>query len=391
MKPSYLDGKYRLMAPGPVPVSESVRAAMALPMIHHRTPEFERILRRTLENLKIVFQTSQPVMMLASTGSGGMEAAIVNCFSPGEEIIAIVSGKFGERWAEMARVYGLKVHELRVANGDSVMPEDVKTALDQNPQVRGVMSQACETSTATWHPIEELARLTKNNPNCLLLIDGITAVGCAPLPMDAWGIDVLVAGSQKAFTLPTGLSFVALSEKAWGFNKTAQCPRYYLDLLGEKKANEKGQTHFSSSVSLVRGLDVFLREAIGCGLPGIMARCALLAATTRRAALDLNLSVYSTAPSSSVTALALPANLDGDRLRIHIEEKYNVTVMGGQDELKGKILRVGHMGAIGNADQLATIEAIGRGLLDFKHKITDADIKKAVENCYLQLTSSAHV
>lgn len=389
MKNSYLDGQYRLMAPGPVPVSESVRQALALPMIHHRTPEFEAIFQRVLKNLKPVFATEQPVMILPTTGSGGMEAAIVNVFSPGDHILAIVSGKFGERWAEMARVYGLKVHELKVKNGSAVEPAEVAALLKSHPEIKGVMTQACETSTATWHPIQELAAIVKAKSDCLFLVDGITAVGCAPLPMDDWGLDVLVAGSQKAFTLPTGLSFVALSKKSWAFNQTARCPRYYLDLLAEKKANEKGQTNFSSSVSLIRGLDVFLKEALGCGLVGIQKRCAQLAEATRQAAQDLKLCVFSQSPSPSVTAIALPPTLDGDKLRVHIEKQYNVTVMGGQDELKGKILRIGHMGAISNRDQLATIEALGRSLIDFKFALTEEDVRRAVENCAKFLESKA--
>lgn len=385
----YLNDKYILMAPGPVQVSKQVAEAMNQPMIHHRTPEFTEILKTVLELLPKFFLTEQPVMMVPSTGSGGMEAAIVNCFSPGDEVLSIVSGKFGQRWADMAEKYGLNVHRLEVDWGHAIEPELVSQKLAENTKIKGVLTQACETSTATWQPVKAISKLTRTK-ELLLLVDGITGVGCAHLPMDKWGIDVLVGGSQKAFGLPAGMAFVSLSEKAWSFQKQATCPRYYFDLEKEREANKKFQTHFSSLVPLVRGLKVALEQAVDKGIDHLTRRTGHLAESTRKAATELGYCVFSLSPSPSVTALCPPEGVDAGKLRAGIEEKYNLTLMGGQEHLKGKIVRVGHMGDISNNDQLAMIEALAYGLRDHGTEISDAKIDEVLSHAdnFLKMCSN---
>lgn len=390
MSKRFLDDQYRLMAPGPVKISKQVREALSLPMIHHRTPAFASELENSLNLLKVFFQTKQPVMMIPSTGSGGMEAAIVNVFSPGDSVAVVVSGKFGQRWSDMAKVFGLKVHVIDVPWGEAVSVKAVEETLNNHPEIRGVLTQACETSTATWHPVHELAALTKDKKQVLFLVDGITAVGCAPLPMDKWGIDVMVAGSQKALALPTGLSFVAMSEKAWAANKNSTCPRYYFDLLKERKANEKGQTHFSSAVSHIRALNVFLNQVEARGLESLVQRTGLLAECTRQFAAALGLSVFSKSPSPSVTAVCVPEGMDGAALRQHVESQYNVTIMGGQDHLKGKIVRFGHMGDISDTDQLAALEAFALSLKDMGHPLEDSQIDSALSSAGEFLKAGSH-
>ena len=390
MSKRFLDDQYRLMAPGPVKISKQVREALSLPMIHHRTPAFASELENSLKLLKVFFQTKQPVMMIPSTGSGGMEAAIVNVFSPGDSVAVVVSGKFGQRWADMAKVFGLKVHVVDVPWGEAVATKEVEDLLAEHPEIRGILTQACETSTATWHPVKELAALTKDKKDVLFLVDGITAVGCASLPMDDWGIDVLVAGSQKALALPTGLSFVALSEKAWTASEKATCPKYYFDLLKEKKANEKGQTMFSSAVSHVRALNVFLNHVETRGLNNLIQRTGQLAECTRQFAVALGLGVFSKSPSPSVTAISVPDGLDGAALRQHVESKYNVTIMGGQDHLKGKIVRFGHMGDISDTDQLAALEAFALSLKDLGHPLEDTQIDGALSSAEKFLKAGSH-
>ncbi|MBC7421195.1 MAG: alanine--glyoxylate aminotransferase family protein [Bdellovibrio sp.] len=364
-----------LLAPGPVQLHPEVQKILAEPMIHHRTPEFDLILARVLQNLKFLFQTKNPVFMHTSTGSGGMESALVNVLSRSDEILAIVSGKFGERWADMAETYGAKVHRLQVEWGKAVQVKDVDNLLKQNPKIKIVMTQACETSTGTMHPIEELGKLIATT-SALFLVDGITAVGAFPMKMDEWHIDALVAGSQKAVMLPTGLSFVALSEKAWKIAETASTPRFYFDLRKELKANKNGETLFSSPVPLVKALDFILTRIQEIGLEKHFAQLRRRADFTRAMALKMCLSLYSEAPSDSVTAINLPASVDGVKLRAHLEKKYLVTVMGGQDQAKGKIIRIGHMGYILDEDLIAGMENFALALSDLGYEISAARIRE---------------
>lgn len=356
--------KSLLLAPGPVQLHPEVQKILSLPMIHHRTPEFDQILKSVLSDLKTLFVTNEKVFILTSTGSGGMEALLINVIKPQSKVLAIISGKFGERWAEMAEVFGAKVHKLNVPWGSAVNPSDVKKFLDENPDTEIVMTQACETSTATVHPIQELSGIVAKT-KALFLVDAITALGAMPLPMDQWQIDGLVAGSQKAIMLPTGLSLISFSQKAWEKIKANPTPRYYFDVRRELAANDKGETFFSSNVTLIRALAFVLKDIKAQGLDSLYKTIKRRADYTRTMTKHLNLEVYSKAPSDSVTALTLPANFDGAKFREHLEKSYNVTVMGGQDQLKGKIIRLGHMGYITDSDLHQTTERLAAGLNDF--------------------------
>jgi len=355
--------KYRLLAPGPVQLHPLVLKELAKPMIHHRTPEFEKILGSCLEKLKLCFRTAEPVLIHGAAGSGAMESALVNTLSPGDEILCVVSGKFGERWAKMAQVYGIKTQILNVPWGHAVDTKAVANALSSNPKLKAVLTQACETSTATEHPVQGLAELIRSQfPEVLLMVDAITAIGAMPLPMDEWGLDVVVSGSQKAFMLPTGISFIALSQKAWLANKVAKCPRFYWDLSEELKTQKKSQTFFSSAVAHIRGLNVALDFLVDENLERTIRRTRYLAQLTREAATDLGYKVYSKSPAGAVTALSVPDGVDGEKLRDRIESEFNITLMGGQDQLKGKILRIGHLGFIEDEDFEIGLEALGLAL-----------------------------
>ncbi len=353
-----------LLAPGPVQLHPEVQKILAQPMIHHRTPEFDLILKRVLENLKFFFQTEQHVFMHSSTGSGGMESILVNLISPNDKVLALVSGKFGERWADMAEVFGAEVHRIKVPWGKTVDVQLVEDYLIKNPDTKMVLCQATETSTATSHPIKEIAQVISKT-NALFLVDGITAVGAYDIKMDEWQIDGLVAGSQKAVMLPTGLSFVCLSKKAWAVVEKCNTPRFYFDLRKEYKANLKGETFFSSPVSLIKALDFVLQQIKSVGLEQHFATLKRRADFTRALAMKMGLKLYSDSPAESVTALCVPATVDGVKLRIHLEAKYLVTVMGGQDEAKGKIIRIGHMGYIQDTDLIETITRLAEALNDF--------------------------
>lgn len=343
---------YLLLAPGPVNLHPQVRHILSEPMIHHRTPLFDKTLQRVLNRLPLVFQTQQRVYILTSTGSGGMEALMVNTCNPGDEIIVVNSGKFGERWVEMGNAFQLKVHEIKVPWGETVQPQQVKKLLETHPNIKAVFCQACETSTAVNHPIEDLGKLIHNYPQALFLVDGITAVGAYSIPMDEWHIDGLVAGSQKAFMLPTGMSFVSFSEKAWERIPNVTMPRFYYDIRQEDRANRKGETWFSSNVSLIKALDAVLNLILNKGLEPHFAEIKSRAEFTRFCFKKMGFEFYSQSPSESLTAILMPTGIDSQLIRSTLEKECNVTIMGGQDQLKGKILRIGHMGYIEDQDQI---------------------------------------
>jgi len=361
--------KNYLLAPGPTPVPPRVLLAMAQPIIHHRTPQFSRIFAEVKSGLKEIFQTEQDVLMLAASGSGAMEAAVSNLFSPGEEVLVINGGKFGERWLKISSAYGLKVNELRVQWGQSAKVDDVRRLLDQRPAIRGLLVQASETSTTALHPVEALAELTRKR-DTLLLVDGITAVGVFDLPMDRWDIDVLVTGSQKALMLPPGLACIALNERAWERTKEAKLPRFYFDLNRERENQAKDTTAWTPAISLVTGLRESLAMIREEGLQRVFARCARMAAATRAAAAALGLRLVAPdAPSPAVTGMYTPTDVDGGKLVAYLRDRMGVTFAGGQDQLKGKIVRTAHLGYIGMFDIVTAIAALEMALCHFGHHV----------------------
>ncbi|MCX8072363.1 MAG: alanine--glyoxylate aminotransferase family protein [Candidatus Binatia bacterium] len=361
--------KHYLLAPGPTPVPARVLLAMAQPIIHHRTPQFSEIFAQAKAGLKWLFQTEQDVLMLASSGTGAMEAAVTNLFSPGEEVLVVNGGKFGERWAKIAGRYGLTVHELRVEWGKAVEPAEVARTLERHPAIRGLFVQASETSTTVCHPVAELAALTCNR-DTLLIVDGITAVGVYDLPMDRLGIDVLVTGSQKALMLPPGLAFIALSERAWERTKTAKLPRFYFDLVKERENLAKDTTAWTPAISLIIGL----REALAMlreeGLQQAFARQARQAEATRAAARALNLQLVAPEhPSPATTGIYVPPELPGGKLVAYLRDRMGVTFAGGQDQFKGKIVRIAHLGFIDAFDTIVAIGALEMALKKFGYSI----------------------
>lgn len=363
-----------LLAPGPVQLHPEVQKILAQPMIHHRTPEFDEILKRVLQNLKFLFQTENPVLMHTSTGTGAMESLLVNLLSKNDEVLIVVSGKFGERWAEMAEIFGAKVHKINIEWGQSVLPATIENCLNQNPNIKLVLCQACETSTATSHDIKSLGKIISKT-SALFLVDGITAVGAYDIKMDEWQIDGLIAGSQKAVMLPAGLSFISLSKKAWLKAEKSDAPKFYFDLRKELKANQNGETSFSSNVALVKALDFILKRIQEIGLTKHFAQLKRRADFTRAMSVEIKLELYSRFPSDSVTALKLPPTLDGVKFREHLEKKYLLTVMGGQDQAKGKIIRIGHMGYITDNHLIETMHRISLALKDFNFETDPERIK----------------
>lgn len=357
--------KTYLMTPGPTPIPEKIHATFAEPLIHHRTPAFETLMGEVRARLKTVFGTRQEVLLLASTGTGAMDAAITNLFSPGDAVLTINGGKFGERWTKLAKTYGLSPTEIKLEPGAPLSLSVVTAALDANPAIRAILFQASETSTGTQMPVEGLCKLARER-NLLSVCDAITACGVSPLPMDAWGIDVLLSGSQKAFMIPPGVAFIALSEKAWEYSKSAKLPRFYFDLAREHKAHLKNQTAWTPAISLIQGLHRALEMMTSEGLEALYARHALLAECTRRGVAALGLEVLAHAsPSSSVTAVKVPALIaDGKKIPKLMRDRYGVVITGGQDELEGKIFRLSHFGYVGIFDITTTLAALELTLLD---------------------------
>lgn len=361
--------KNYLIAPGPTPVPSRVLLAMAQPVIHHRTPQFSSTFADAKNSLKTVFQTEQDVLMLAASGTGAMEGSVANLFSPGDEVLVVNGGKFGERWLKIAACYGVKAVELKVEWGSSVRVEDVRRVLDERPAIRGVLMQASETSTGALHPTEEIAKITRQRET-LLVVDGITAVGVFDVPMDKWGIDVLITGSQKALMLPPGLAFVALSERAWKRTKDAKIPRFYFDFARERDNLAKDTTAWTPAISLITGLRESLAMMLEEGLPNVFARHARMAAATQAAAAALDLKLVATqAPSPALTAMYVPGGVDGGKLVAYLRDKMGVVFMGGQDQLKGKIVRIGHLGYTGAFDVITAIAALEMALRHFGHSV----------------------
>ena len=357
--------KYRLLTPGPVAVPERVRRAMSQELIHHRTPEFQSVFREVREKLQRVFQTRQDVLLLASSGTGAMEAAVANLLAPGERVVVVRGGKFGERWAELCEGFGVQPICIDVEWGQAVQPAQVRAALDATPDARAVLVQASETSTGVLHPVRELAEIVHEKPERMIVVDGISAVGVHDLPMDEWGLDAVVSGSQKAWRLPPGLAFVALSARAQQRLGHAGQPRYYFDLAKELEGQTRAHTAYTPAVSLILGLRAALDMMLEDGLPELFARQACLARVVREAVQAMGLALFAPdAPSFACTAVRLPTGVDGDALVRRLRDVYGVHISGGQGKVAGKIIRIGHLGDVDGFDMLTLIAALEMALLD---------------------------
>ncbi|MGH7893275.1 MAG: pyridoxal-phosphate-dependent aminotransferase family protein, partial [Candidatus Binatia bacterium] len=357
--------KKYLLAPGPTPVPPEVLAAMSQPVIHHRTPQFAAVLAAVQHGLRELFGTKEDVLVLAASGTGAMEGAVTNLCSPGDEVIVVNGGKFGERWTKICQTYGITVREVKVEWGRAVAPQMVETALNGYPKARAVYMQASETSTCALHPVAQIAELTRRR-DTLLVVDGITAVGVLPLPMDELGIDVLVTGSQKALMLPPGLAFVALSQRAWAATERAKLPRFYFDFKRERKGVAEKSTAWTPAISLINGLAVALGMMQREGWANVHARHDRLARATRAGVQALGLALLAPdAPSPAATAVMLPPSVDGSALFRYLRDQMHVTFAGGQDQLKGKIIRLAHLGYVGAFDIVVSIAALELALRRF--------------------------
>jgi aspartate aminotransferase-like enzyme len=373
--------KKQLFSPGPTPVPERVLLAMAGPVMHHRDPGYEGLFQEVREGLKYVFQTKQEVLVLASSGTGAMEAAVCNTLSRGDEALVVRGGKFGERWGEICEAYGVKFTPIDVTWGEAVDPALIKKALDANTSIKAVFVQASETSTGVMHPVKEIADIVKKYDGTILVVDAISALGVADLPMDQWGLDVVVSGSQKAFMLPPGLAFIALSAKAWGFAGKSNLPKFYFNLKEELAVAEKNQSQFTPAISLVVGLREALKMLKEEGLENVFKRHAKLARATREAVKALGLELFAPkAPSDALTAVKAPEGVDGKKLKKNFEDQFGLIIAGGQSQLKGKIIRIAHIGYFQPLDIIQAVSTLELVLKNMGYPVKlGAGVKAAEE------------
>jgi aspartate aminotransferase-like enzyme len=373
--------KKYVFTPGPVPVPSEVLIEMAKPIIHHRTAEFEEIFAEVREGLKYIYYTKQEVFILAASGTGAMEASVANTLSTGDKVLVVNSGKFGERWGKICRAYGVEVQEIMVEWGKEVDPADIEKALNDDPSIKAVLTQASETSTGVKHPIKEIAEITNKRDGVIQIVDGITGVGVFEIEFDNWGIDVLVGGSQKAFMLPPGLSFAAMSEKAWKFYETSDLPKFYFDFKPALKNAEKNTTTFTPAITLIVGLAAVLRIFTAEGRENMHKRHARLALATREAMKAIGLEPFvQDTPSSALTTVIAPPEIGAAKVIAGLRDEFGITIAGGQDQAKGKIFRISHIGDIGKTDTLSIIAAIESVLNQLGYKFDfGAATKKASE------------
>jgi aspartate aminotransferase-like enzyme len=355
---------------------------MARPIIHHRTPQFQAILKEANEGLKHVFQTVNDVFILASSGTGAMEAAVVNLLSPGDTALAVQGGKFGERWTELCRAYAINAEVLDVEWGKAVEPQEIAKRLKANPKIKAVFTTLCETSTGVVNDIQAIGRVVKDTP-AALVVDAISGLGAIDLKTDAWSCDMVVSGSQKGLMLPPGLGFISVSPKAWKLIEGAKSGRYYFDLKRAKKALDKTDTPFTPAITLIIALNEALRMMKQDGLENIFLRHKKMAEATRAAVKELGLELFAPAAGSDVvTAVKVPGGLDGEKLVKTMRDTYGVTIAGGQAELKGKVFRIAHMGFIEEFDIIAGISCLEKVLAQMGHRFNLGSGIKAAEEIF---------
>lgn len=352
----------KLFTPGPTAVPWQVLETMSRPLIHHRTKEFREIHREAAENLKYVYRTSNPVVILTASGSGAMEAAVANLTKVGEKAIVVEVGKFSERWRELGEAYGLDLVVVKAEWGDPINPDQVAKAFDENAGVGIVFVTHCETSTGVLQDVKTIARIAHEN-GALIVVDGITSLCAQNVQTDDWGLDAVVGGSQKGFMTPPGLSFISLSERARERMEAGGHPVYYFDLTKAVKALEKNDTPYTPAHTVIIALNEALRMIKQEGLENVIRRHTRNAKATRAAVKALGLKLFASMPCNATTS-ALPPDGTADKIRNHMVERYGVRIAGGQGTVKGKIIRLGHLGYYHETDIYTMMSALEGTLVD---------------------------
>lgn len=366
--------KNRLFTPGPTPLLPAAQNAMAAFTAHHRTADFKALFTRVLADMKDFIGTSNDVLVIASSGTGAMEGSISNLTSPGDKVLVLTAGKFGERWRDLAKAYGCQVDVVEKPYGETFSLEEVRSKL--TPETRAVYVQATESSTGARHDVEGIAKLVrKNGDDTLLVVDAITGLGTTHFDVDGWGIDVIIGGSQKALMIPPGLAYLAVSERAWKRMETTKNPRYYFDFRKERKSAAKGETAFTPATSLFAALGAaldFVRQMgngdLASGRQALVDNAELAAEMTRAGVKALGLKLYSSAPGAALTAVTAPAGLDSGKIVKEFRESFSAVVANGQGDMKGKLFRIAHIGYYDYLDTVGILAALEQVLATVTEK-----------------------
>jgi aspartate aminotransferase-like enzyme len=353
--------------------------------LHHRTEAFRQIMRETLENLKYYFNTKNDVLIFASSGTGAMEGAVSNLLSPGDHVLVGTAGKFGERWLELAKVYGIEAVKVEAPYGEPISVEEIKNQLANNGPFRAVYVQATETSTAVSHDVKALGAIVAQYPETCLVVDAITGLGTTDLRPDEWGLDIVIGGSQKALMIPPGLAFASVNEKAWGLIQKSKLPRYYFDYAKERKNLAKAESSYTPATTLVVSLHAALNYIRSISLEGLVANAAMLAEATRAAANALGLKPFAkSSPANAVTAICPPEGVDSGVIVKELRTRFGAIVANGQGTMKGKIFRVAHLGYYDAADVFAIVAALEIVLQKIGHKVELGSGVRAAQEVYLR-------
>ncbi|MGH9395536.1 MAG: pyridoxal-phosphate-dependent aminotransferase family protein [Terriglobia bacterium] len=382
--------KERLFTPGPTPILMEANVRAVTRDIHHRTEDFRKVVRETLELLRYYYNTKNDVLLFASSGTGAMEGAVANLCSPGDRVLVGTAGKFGERWLAIAKAYGVEAVKVESPYGAPVNIEEMKRQLETSGPFRAVFIQATETSTGVSHDVKALAALTAKLPETALVVDAITGLGTTDLRPDEWGLDIVIGGSQKATMMPPGLAFASVSEKAWKIIAASKCPKFYFDFAKERKSLAKGETSYTPATSLVVGLHGVLTYIKQLGRENLIANAVMLADATRQAGAALKLKPFAVAsPANAVTALCAPEGVDSGAIIKELRSRFGAIVANGQGDMKGKIFRLAHLGYFDATDLFAIVAALEIALSQVGHKVEFGSGVRAAQETYLKHTASS--
>jgi aspartate aminotransferase-like enzyme len=370
--------KYYLLSPGPTPIPDTVLSIAAEPIIHHRTPEFSAIFMEVSEGLKYVFGTKEDVFILTSSGTGAMEAAVVNTLSAGDKALTINAGKFGERWGNICKAYGVNYKEIVLEWGKDFTKEQLAAVLKADPTVKAVFASLSETSSGQIFDVQGFGEVVAQT-DAILVIDGISGLGATPCPVDEWKVDIMVTGSQKSFMIPPGLAYLSFSKKAWKMVETSKLPKFYFDVKKAKKNLEKQTTPWTPGISLIIQQKKALEVIKSIGLDGLLEHHRILGEATRAGVKALGLELLAERPGNILTCCKVPASIDGVKLVKLMQSKYKAYIAGGQDPYKGKIFRIAHLGYMGGFDVIISLAALEMTLSDLGFKFDKGAGVKAAE------------
>ena len=379
--------KLRLLTPGPTPLFPPAIRAMSAPDMHHRTKDFIDVYKGVTKDLKYLYGSDRSVAVFASSGSGAMEAAVSNLFSPGEKVIVCQAGKFGERWTKLTKAFGLEPIVIEQPYGTPVEPEQLEQALKENPEVSGVFLQASETSTGVSHDVEAMGKIVAKT-DAILIVDAITGLGTQTLDVDGWGLDVVIGGSQKAVMIPPGLAFASVSQKAWDKGAKA-CNRYfYFNLKAHAEGAEEGNPPFTPPTSLMLGLGAALEYIREIGRENLIENAQTLARATREAAQAIGLELFAVKnPAGSVTSIKAPEGIDSSAIVKAFRDEYNAIIANGQGSMKGQIFRIAHLGYFDFHDLFATVAELELILSSLGHKVEFGQGVAAVQKVYAEIAA----